>query len=112
MYLKLIHPRLGEVTRRQVASGHTKNSLTKLWKSRYGKKFDECTIEVEGKSEFITLSKNIPSYRRKLANIQTGDIYPNQKAAAKAMGISEQHVRNQLQRAYKVGYEYTIKYAD
>lgn len=112
MYLKLIHPRLGEVTRRKVEYGFTKNFIIKSWKSRYGKKFNECIVEPEGKSDFITLSKNIPSYRRKLANIQTGDIYPNQKAAAKAMGISEQHVRNQLQRAYKVGYEYTVKYAD
>lgn len=48
--IKLVHPTLGIVQEKQSLRCYTQQ-LKDQWKFRYGKKFKECRIEIEGQSE-------------------------------------------------------------
>lgn len=109
MYIKLMHPNFGEVARRKIERGFTEESIKKAWKYRYGKKLKECTFERELE---VVNNQLLPSHKRKLVNIKTGEFYRNQREASKALKISETMVRRQLLRNYQIGFDYILKYAE
>lgn len=48
--IKLVHPRLGVVALKETSRCYTKELMTQ-WRFKYGKKFNECRIEIDGVSE-------------------------------------------------------------
>lgn len=48
--IKLVHPAIGVIDEKQSLRCYTKELLQK-WRFKYGKKFKECRIEIDGISE-------------------------------------------------------------
>lgn len=113
IFVKLIHPEMGEVAVRKVlASTHIK-WVVNGWKCRYGKKFHECKVEIERiEKEREVFEKDKPDHLKKLQNIETGEIYENQKAACKALNLSTETIRNHAKKKLRGRFNYIVKYAE
>jgi len=60
--IKLIHPKHGVCAQQVIYGINTEKQIRHNWKFKYGKKFDECTVEIEGDSQILLVNekKNIP----------------------------------------------------
>lgn len=58
--MKLVHPRLGVVAQKETHRCYTKELMTQ-WRFKYGKKFKECRIEIDGTAERKNYVKKKPN---------------------------------------------------
>jgi hypothetical protein len=114
--VKLIHPEMGLVAINRVSVNTHYQKVIKNWKYRYGKKFYECKVEVEKPAENAknndVYARPIKPHMRKLVNTRTGEIYKNQKEAAKALKLDEDTIRSHAKKKLKGRFDYIVRYAD
>lgn len=110
--IKLIHPELGVVAEKKLASSKGFFETETAWRYKYGKKFFECKVEKVLPHKLTPEEKPLLSHQRKLINIKTGEIYENQKAAAKALNLDQGTILNHLKKKLKGRFSYIVKYAD
>lgn len=109
--LTLIHEELGVVAIQAYGHGISKSQAIQRWKYKYGKKMAECRVESEG-VEMEILPESKADHHKKLQNIQTGEIYHNQRMASIALGISEHAIRIHAKRQLKNHDAYLVRYAE
>lgn len=88
--LKLMHPRLG-LCAQEVVHKKNKSSLEiqRVWKARYGQKFNEC---------YILAQVDDVDAPRSIMYIKTGNIYHSVKEASEATFVSESTIRTHLNK--------------
>lgn len=107
--IKLIHPIHGIVSQ-QVLLGHQNEDKIKTdWMYKYGKKFLECTVEIDCSKDDGT--KRVNKNFKKVKNIITGDIYNSINETMEKEKISHTAVWKQCTRRHKIGFSYYLKYA-
>jgi len=109
--LKLIHPELGLVNERTLSANSHYQRVVKQWKYFYGKKFYECEVKVESPEKEDKYVKPTRNHLRKLIDNRTGEVYDNQKEAAKALKVDEATILNHAQKRIKGRLGYLVRYA-
>lgn len=99
--LKLMHPKIGLVAQEKLGAGKGKYTIEKKWKYRYGQKYKECYVEIEGE---------LKGMRRRVINCKTGDIYENQEEAAQKLKVGQSTINTHLNRMLKVGADYLVRF--
>lgn len=57
--IKLVHPVLGLCCQEVITDFQTVHKIKIFWKHRYGKKYNECTVEVDPEEEIVIPIDNI-----------------------------------------------------
>ncbi len=105
--IKLIHPVHGVVSQCVLSYNQNESKVRTDWKYKYGKKFNECTVVIEGKEpDPINKIKSKP-----VLNIKTGEVYKSAREAALETGYQFQNIYRQCKRDHQIGYEYLFRYA-
>lgn len=91
MIAKLIHPKLGVAAQEVVRDGYSINSIESRWQSKYGKKFKECQVVIEGQEPDLGAIKQVL-----VQNVRTGEIYNSKQEAADDLKVDITTIRNHL----------------
>lgn len=105
--IRLIHPEFGLVAEQRIYGNYTKEGTISLWKNLYGRKFNECQVEMD-------VPENSPKDKRgeqrRVVNLKTGDVYESMKEASEKMGYSHQTLSNHAKRLPKGRFGYLVRY--
>ena len=100
--LKLMHPTVGFVDQKQVGTKTTtRKNILQTWRYRYGKKFDECTVE--------SISVRAPK-RKQIFYIPTEEVYQTLRAASDATGFHVDTISKHCRGIIGPEYKHWIKF--
>lgn len=107
--LKLIHPKLGICAQQVIMANYTDYKIMNNWRYKYGKKFLECSVEMEINIEPKEKKFNTP---KPVIFIKTGDIYPSVIEASRVFECSHVTILNHCNRKLDGGrVNYRFKWA-
>jgi len=109
--MKLIYQEKNFSVHQVCTSYFTESRVLAVWKKRYGKMFDKCTVEIECDDVVVKDKKKLNPHVRPVRNIRTGDYYYSVNEAVQETGLSYTSVYNQCNRSYSIGYDYWLKWA-
>ncbi len=100
--LKLVHPRLGVCAVAVSKFRPTQEKIKQEWRHKYGKKYLECTIEVEG--EYAVPCKAV-------VDIKTFKRYDSIKQCSQETGYSINTISNHCNNGFKPGMHHLKRFS-
>lgn len=102
--MRLLQLTYGELSVQEViTTARTEKKILRDWSKKYGQLFKRCKVLLISNETILDTSKDIE-------NLDTGETYKSRQEASEKTGLSIYQVDCQLNKRYKQGFDYILKF--